>query len=80
VSLNIFVLSPDRWSEAIPINCGGRLCRVSLRFTDRDRLRNSASNAEPCQPAGEIAGREIDVQNSSVRRIARGLGAVKDRR
>ena len=46
----------------------------------RDRLRNSASNAEPCQPAGEIAGREIDLQNSSVSRIARGLGAVKDRR
>ena len=54
---------------------------MSLRSSGlRLCLRNSASNAEPCQPAGKFAGREIDLQNSSVSRIASRLGAVKDRR
>ena len=41
---------------------------------------SSASNAEPCQPTRKIAGREVDLQNSSVSRITSRLGAVKDRR
>jgi len=54
---------------------------MSLRSSGlRLCLRNSDSNAEPCQPAAKFAGREIDLQHSSVSRIASRLGAVKDRR